>query len=102
VAALITRTLRIATIGIGSGASCDGQVLVWHDLLGLIPGRVPRFVKQYADLSAAMLTALASYVADVRGGRFPEQQHTYPMAEDEADLFLTEVTGPSDSVKKSG
>jgi 3-methyl-2-oxobutanoate hydroxymethyltransferase len=102
VAALITRTLRIATIGIGSGASCDGQVLVWHDLLGLIPGRVPRFVKQYADLSAAMLTALASYVADVRGGRFPEQQHTYPMAEDEADLFLAEMAGPPDSAKKSG
>jgi 3-methyl-2-oxobutanoate hydroxymethyltransferase len=102
VAAQITRTLQIATIGIGSGASCDGQVLVWHDVLGLTHGRVPRFVKQYAELGAGALTALESYVAEVRGGRFPEPRHTYPMAENETDLFAAEMAAPSNSVKKSG
>ena len=98
VAAHITRVLRIPTIGIGSGVSCDGQVLVWHDLLGLTQGRVPRFVKQYADLNGAILAALAAYVADVRGDRFPEPQHTYPMVDDEAEIFVSET----EFVKKSG
>ena len=98
VAAHITRVLRIPTIGIGSGVSCDGQVLVWHDLLGLTQGRVPRFVKQYADLNGEILTALAAYVADVRGARFPEPQHTYPMVDDEAEIFVSET----EFVKKSG
>jgi 3-methyl-2-oxobutanoate hydroxymethyltransferase len=102
VAAHITRALRIPTIGIGSGVSSDGQVLVWHDLLGLTHGRVPRFVKQYADLNAVILAALAAYVADVRGARFPEPQHTYPMADDEAELFVSETDAPSEFVKKSG
>ncbi len=88
VAARITSSLRIPTIGIGSGAACDGQVLVWHDLLGITPGRTPRFVKRYADLGAAIAAALAAYVADVRAARFPEPQHTYPMDEAEMALFL--------------
>src|SRR5262245_47533616 len=58
VAAHITRLVRIPTIGIGSGASCDGQVLVWHDLLGITAGRVPRFVKQYGTIGAAIQNAL--------------------------------------------
>jgi 3-methyl-2-oxobutanoate hydroxymethyltransferase len=102
VAAHITRALRIPTIGIGSGVACDGQVLVWHDLLGLTQGRVPRFVKQYANLSVTIQAALSAYVADVRGARFPEPQHTYPMADDEAELFESETAAPSELVKKSG
>jgi 3-methyl-2-oxobutanoate hydroxymethyltransferase len=102
VAAHITRALRIPTIGIGSGVSCDGQVLVWHDLLGLTQGRVPRFVKQYADLNGAILAALTAYVDDVRGARFPETQHTYPMVDDEAEIFVSETGAPSEFVKKSG
>jgi 3-methyl-2-oxobutanoate hydroxymethyltransferase len=79
--------------------TCDGQVLVWHDLLGLTQGRVPRFVKQYEDLNAAILAALAAYVADVRGARFPEPLHTYPMVDDEAEIFVSEADAPSDFVK---
>jgi 3-methyl-2-oxobutanoate hydroxymethyltransferase len=91
VAAYITGALRIPTIGIGSGVTCDGQVLVWHDLLGLTSGHVPRFVKQYADIATVARTALAAYVADVRASRFPEPQHTYSMAEDEFERFESDV-----------
>jgi 3-methyl-2-oxobutanoate hydroxymethyltransferase len=87
VAAHITGVLRIPTIGIGAGVSCDGQVLVWHDLLGLTPGRVPRFVKRYAELGDVALTGLMAYVADVRASRFPEQQHTYRMTDEEVEQF---------------
>ena len=77
VAARITEALEIPTIGIGAGAGCDGQVLVWHDLLGLYPGTAPRFVKRYAAIADEIGEALAAYVGDVRGGTFPEEQHTY-------------------------
>jgi 3-methyl-2-oxobutanoate hydroxymethyltransferase len=87
VAARITQMLTIPVIGIGAGAACDGQVLVWHDLLGLSAGRVPRFVKQYADLSGRIAEALEAYVADVRAGRFPADQHTYVMSDEERDRF---------------
>lgn len=72
----ITKELAIPTIGIGAGAGCDGQVLVLHDLLGLTSGFVPKFVKQYADLSTIISAAVQSYRADVRSGEFPgpEQQ----------------------------
>src|ERR671939_2004202 len=68
VAEAITRALAIPTIGIGAGAACDGQVLVWHDMLGLYEGRTPRFVKQYADLKTEIARALADYAEDVRSG----------------------------------
>ena len=90
VAAHITGALRIPTIGIGAGVDCDGQVLVWHDLLGLTSGHVARFVKQYADIGSTVLTALTAYVADVRSSKFPETQHTYAMADQEAQLFHSE------------
>src|SRR5215467_1814902 len=71
VAAAITRSLTIPTIGIGAGVECDGQVLVWHDVLGLSV-KVPKFVKQYADLGSEVVKALQAYVADVQSGRFPD------------------------------
>ena len=71
VAAEITRSLKIPTIGIGAGPQCDGQVLVINDLLGLTSGYVPRFVKQYADLKTIIGDAVARYRDDVRGGQFP-------------------------------
>ena len=89
----ITASLHIPTIGIGAGAGCDGQVLVWHDLLGLYEGRAPRFVKRYADLAAAAREALGQYADDVRRGAFPEEQHTYSIPEDELALFLREHGG---------
>jgi 3-methyl-2-oxobutanoate hydroxymethyltransferase len=87
VAARITESLSIPTIGIGSGHGCDGQVLVFHDLLGLYDGKAPRFVKRYADLAAETRSALERYAADVRSGAFPGDEHTYSIPEDELAAF---------------
>ena len=87
VAARVTEALNVPTIGIGAGAACDGQVLVWHDLLGLYAGKAPRFVKRYADLATEAKRAVESYVDDVREGRFPEEQHTYAIPDEELDAF---------------
>jgi 3-methyl-2-oxobutanoate hydroxymethyltransferase len=87
VAEAITNALEIPTIGIGAGAACDGQVLVWHDLLGLYEGHAPRFVKQYAELAPVMQKAVADYASEVRNGSFPEQQHTYSIPDEELALF---------------
>jgi 3-methyl-2-oxobutanoate hydroxymethyltransferase len=87
VAESITEALAIPTIGIGAGSSCDGQVLVWHDMLGIYEGHVPRFVKRYADLHGEIKRALERYVEDVRSGAFPEEQHTYAMPEEELEAF---------------
>ena len=89
VAARITDELSIPTIGIGAGSSCDGQVLVYHDLLGLTEGHLPRFVKRYANLSGEIRDALTSYASEVRSGAFPEEQHTYAMSEEERAAFET-------------
>ncbi len=91
VAARITDTLKIPTIGIGAGASCDGQVLVWHDLLGLTRGHVPRFVKRYANLSQTMLDALQRYASDVRAAAFPDDTHTYSMPPEELARFEAQI-----------
>ncbi|HVN10783.1 MAG TPA: 3-methyl-2-oxobutanoate hydroxymethyltransferase [Kineosporiaceae bacterium] len=77
VAAEITKSLEIPTIGIGAGADCDGQVLVWQDMMGLRTGRAPRFVKRYADLHGVMLKAARDYAADVRSGDFPGPEHAF-------------------------
>jgi 3-methyl-2-oxobutanoate hydroxymethyltransferase len=87
VAARVTETLLIPTIGIGAGAGCDGQVLVYHDLLGLYDGQAPRFVKRYADVAGEIRAALEAYVADVRSGAFPDERHTYSMPDEELELF---------------
>jgi 3-methyl-2-oxobutanoate hydroxymethyltransferase len=77
VAAEITAAVRVPTIGIGAGPSCDGQVLVISDLLGLARGQSPRFVKRYAELGDAVVRAVSTYVGEVRGGAFPAPEHTY-------------------------
>jgi 3-methyl-2-oxobutanoate hydroxymethyltransferase len=92
VAARVTRELSIPTIGIGAGAACDGQVLVWHDLLGLYEGTSPRFVKRYADLATEIRRALETYVAEVQQGTFPEEQHTYSMPDEELRAFEAAVS----------
>ena len=89
VAVRITHAVSIPTIGIGAGAGCDGQVLVFHDLLGLYEGRSPRFVKRYVDLYSVAREALGRYAAEVRSGAFPEEAHTYAMPEEELTLFQT-------------
>ena len=92
VAARITDALSIPTIGIGAGRDCDGQVLVYHDLIGLYDGRMPRFVKRYADVGGEIRGALERYAADVRGGRFPDEQHTYSIPDNELAEFEADLT----------
>jgi 3-methyl-2-oxobutanoate hydroxymethyltransferase len=93
VAARISERLTIPTIGIGAGAGCDGQVLVWHDLLGLGEGAPPRFVRPYADLAGTIAHALAAYADDVRSGRFPDESHEYGMPRDEQTRFEERLAG---------
>ena len=73
----VTKELSIPTIGIGAGAGCDAQVLVWPDMAGLNGGRVPRFVKRYADLRGELLRAAREYAEEVRGGVFPGPEHSF-------------------------
>jgi 3-methyl-2-oxobutanoate hydroxymethyltransferase len=75
--AAISDEQEIPTIGIGAGPGCDGQVLVFHDVLGLNTGKAPKFVRRYADLAGAATDALAAYAADVRSGTFPGQDEVY-------------------------
>ena len=86
VAARITEAIPVPTIGIGAGAGCDGQILVFHDLVGLgAPGaRTPRFVRRYADLGALVQKAAAEYVADVRAGAFPSEAESFSVEADAA------------------
>jgi 3-methyl-2-oxobutanoate hydroxymethyltransferase len=93
VAARITAALSIPTIGIGSGADCDGQVLVYHDLLGLYEGRPARFVKRYAEIGAEIQDGLERFAEDVRSGTFPEDSHTYSIPEDELAEFESGLKG---------
>jgi 3-methyl-2-oxobutanoate hydroxymethyltransferase len=93
VAASITERLSIPTIGIGAGGACDGQVLVYHDLLGLSEGHLPRFVKRYANLSREIRDALEAYAAEVRSGAFPDEEHAYPMSDEELALFEQALAG---------
>jgi 3-methyl-2-oxobutanoate hydroxymethyltransferase len=76
-AAQVTKELTIPTIGIGAGADCDAQVLVWPDMAGLTGSRVPRFVKRYADLRGELLRAAREFADDVRGGAFPGPEHSF-------------------------
>ncbi|MDI3387266.1 3-methyl-2-oxobutanoate hydroxymethyltransferase [Streptomyces sp. B-S-A8] len=76
-AAEVTRSLHIPTIGIGAGAGCDAQVLVWTDMMGLTSGKVPRFVKQYAALRSVMGDAAKTFADEVRGGAFPAPEHAF-------------------------
>ncbi len=87
VAAAISQRLAIPTIGIGAGAGCDGQVLVYHDLLGLQDEFTPRFLKRYANLAQTVVEALGQYREDVEQRRFPASEHTYPMAQAELEDF---------------
>jgi 3-methyl-2-oxobutanoate hydroxymethyltransferase len=97
VAARITGDLTIPTIGIGSGRDCDGQVLVYHDLLGLYQGREPRFVKRYAELATEIQNAIERYAADVRSGAFPSDEHTYSIPDEELTAFLSDSKAESET-----
>ncbi|MDO5516450.1 MAG: 3-methyl-2-oxobutanoate hydroxymethyltransferase [Clostridium sp.] len=83
VAELITKSVSIPTIGIGAGKECDGQILVYQDMLGMFSDFVPKFVKQYANIGQVMKEAIGSYVKEVQDGSFPEEKHTYKIDETE-------------------
>ncbi|HKP20628.1 MAG TPA: 3-methyl-2-oxobutanoate hydroxymethyltransferase [Thermoleophilaceae bacterium] len=88
--------MEIPVIGIGAGPAADGQVLVFHDLLGIYAGHVARFVKRYADVRDEMIKGVTAYTEDVRARRFPEEEHGYTMAPDEIARLhelLREQTG---------
>ena len=90
-AQLITKEVSVPTIGIGAGEHTDGQVLVFHDVLGLHQGRAPKFVRKYADLFEEAVTALQRFVSDVQAGAFPGDDETYHMSEEAArELFKEE------------
>jgi 3-methyl-2-oxobutanoate hydroxymethyltransferase len=90
-AELISKRLSIPTIGIGAGNGCDGQVLVTHDLLGLFDRFTPKFVRKYADFHSEMQKAFADYIEDVETKRFPAQEHTIEMADEEWEELLKEI-----------
>ncbi len=87
VAKTVSENIKIPTIGIGAGCDCDGQVLVYHDMLGL-SGFTPRFVKKYLDLSDPIQNAIKNYISEVQGGSFPSNEHTFSMLEGEVNQFL--------------
>ncbi len=87
VAAEVTERLHVPVIGIGAGPATDGQVLVFHDLLGIYDGHAPRFAKRYADVKAQMVAGVADYAAEVRDRAFPGPEHTYSIDDDELSRF---------------
>ncbi len=82
VARMVTDAVSVPTIGIGAGRCCDGQVLVFHDVLGLEDRIIPKFVRRYADLKAAGVAGLSAFAADVRAGRFPADEESYHLSDD--------------------
>jgi len=90
VARLVTDAVPVPTIGIGAGPHCDGQVLVFHDLLGLEDRVLPKFVRRYASLKADAVAAMSAFAADVRGRRFPSAEESYHLAEDVSRRLLAD------------
>ncbi len=93
VATIITKSINIPTIGIGAGNTCDGQVLVWHDMLGLNTGHVPKFVKKYSDIGQSITNAIQDYAHEVRARKFPQAKHSTRLNEDEANNFNNLLKG---------
>lgn len=78
----ITSQISITTIGIGAGAGCDGQVLVYQDMLGMFPDYKPKFVKKFADVGSIMTQAFSDYIKEVKDGTFPAEEHTFGISDD--------------------
>ena len=88
IAAVISQQLEIPTIGIGAGVGTDGQILLCHDLLGVFTDFKPKFTKRYANLTEVAITGIKAYIADVKGGTFPDDDHSYGVDEKEYEKFL--------------
>ena len=91
VARIITKSIKVPTIGIGSGVNCDGQVLVVHDMLGMFEKIKPKFAKRYLNLSEEIRNAINSYVKDVKEEKFPGQEHTFSMEKEELEKLEKEI-----------
>ena len=91
IAAVISKQLEIPTIGIGAGVGTDGQILLCHDLLGVFTDFKPKFTKRFAKLMEVAVTGIKAYIADVKGGTFPDDDHSYGVDEKEYDKFLNLV-----------
>jgi 3-methyl-2-oxobutanoate hydroxymethyltransferase len=100
IARLVTRRVSVPTIGIGAGVHCDGQILVYNDLVGLSFGHTPKFVRRYADVSAAVSDAVGRYAADVRARSFPTEAESYAVSEGVSDRLL-EFDDPDASAERS-
>jgi len=87
IAEAVVEKLEVPTIGIGAGAATAGQVLVYHDLLGITTGRVPKFVKRYAEVHEQMVAGVGRYVEEVRSGDFPGPEHVYGVEPEELTEF---------------
>jgi 3-methyl-2-oxobutanoate hydroxymethyltransferase len=92
--------LRVPVIGIGAGPAADGQVLVFHDLLGIHEGHAARFVKRYGDLRARMVEGVAAFAADVRERRYPAPEHSYTMAPDEAGRLREALAADAERLER--
>lgn len=90
-AGLITQTVGVATIGIGAGPNCDGQVLVLHDMIGLFDRFTPKFVKRYANIFPVISEALAQYKKEILEGTFPKPEHCFTMKDEVYDALLAEL-----------
>ncbi|MHB8656400.1 MAG: 3-methyl-2-oxobutanoate hydroxymethyltransferase [Solirubrobacteraceae bacterium] len=91
VAQVLMPRLEIPVIGIGAGTATDGQVLVFHDLLGIYDGHAPRFAKRFAEIKAQMVAGVAEYAAEVRTGAFPAAEHAYSIDEEELERFRADL-----------
>lgn len=89
-AEIITKKLDIPTIGIGAGKGCDGQVLVYQDMLGLTTGHTPKFVKRFADLGTLMRQGITDYINETKSGEFPAAEHTYKIDDEVIAALLKE------------
>ena len=87
VARMVTDAVSVPTIGIGAGPHCDGQVLVFHDLLGIEDRIKPKFVRRYASIKAASVEAMAAFAEDVRTGRFPADEESYHLTDAQAEAL---------------
>ena len=91
VSAAVVERLSVPVIGIGAGPATDGQVLVFHDLLGIYEGHAPRFAKRYGEIKAQMVAGVAEYTAEVRARAFPRPEHTYSIDAEELEQFRAQL-----------
>jgi 3-methyl-2-oxobutanoate hydroxymethyltransferase len=98
---MVTAEIAVPTIGIGAGAACDGQVLVFHDVLGLHQRRTAKFVRQYSQLADIAVAALEQFFVDVQSGEFPGEAETYHMPEESAEI-LRELSETADELPGAG